>query len=264
MLVMVRWNLGWNSRVASPWTVISAAVASTAVLSVVPVNAATETAYSFDFQSILYGHCRAITAKDRGRLEWATITLLVGPPDHNQLLIVNPNNQCYRKQSIESFLREKWRYRLIKRVDDLKLVKKGERVSGIECDKYTYKIRDSRFELWATKKIEATKGLEQAMCSFLAAPSGCGLPVKVNMFRKGKISRNRDGAYAWVKGDQEHKLSWLTVSKLAKVQRDSRDFVLPKDYKLATDDFSLWWSKDGTARASDIDELFTADEKKKR
>lgn len=259
---MVRSILGRNNRVVSVSAVISVMVASTTALSL-PVNAAMETAYSFDFQSTLYGHCRAITAKDRGRLEWATITLLVGPPDHNQLLILNPNNQCYRKQTIESFLREKWRYRLINKVDDLKLVKKGEKVSGIECDRYTYKIRDSRFELWATKKIEATKGLEHAMCSFLAAPSGCGLPVKVNMYRKGKMARNRDGTYAWVNGDQEHKVSWLSVSKLTKVHRDSKDFILPKDYKLALDDFSLWWSKDGTAKSTDIDELFTADEKPK-
>lgn len=226
-----------------------------------PAYAATETAYCFDFQSALYGHCRAIAIKDRARLEWATIKLLVGPPDHMQLLIVNPNNQCYRKQTIETFLQEKWRYRPIKKVDALKRVATNQMISGIACDKYTYKISDANFELWATKKIPATKGLEEAMCSFLAAPSGCGLPVKVNMYRKGRVTRGKDGAYAFVKGDEEHKVNWLVVLKLAKVQRDYSDFVLPKDYKLAQDDFSLWWSKDGTAKASDIDELFTADEK---
>lgn len=233
-----------------------------AAFSFAPVSASTETAYCFEFRSALYGQCRAYAIKDRARLEWATIKLLVGPPDHSKLLIVNPNNNCFRKQSIAEFLSDKWHYRVITKFDDLKRVGSNQIVKGIVCDRYTYKINDSGFEMWATRKIDATPQLEKAMCTFLAAPSGCGLPVKVLARRKAKAIRNRDGTYSIVKGTEDLTVNWLVVDKLEKVKRDSQDFILPKNYKQAHDDLSLWWSKDGTAKSSDIEDLFTAGEKK--
>lgn len=50
---------------------------------------------------------------------------------------------------------------------------------------------------------------------------------------------------------------WLVVRSITKSRLKEKDLKLSPDYKLTNEDFALWFSKDGSLNANDLEEFYT-------
>lgn len=49
---------------------------------------------------------------------------------------------------------------------------------------------------------------------------------------------------------------WLVVRSIKKSPLTEKDLKLLKEYKMTNEDFALWFSKDGTLKANDLEEFY--------
>lgn len=214
----------------------------------------------FSFRSHIYGPCRAHLSKDRARFEWGMIIFLLTPPDYNQLYIVNPSNKCYKKQPMIEFLKERWGE--WKHNPKIEKVKKIAEFTGhdLQCKRYSCITDGIECEFSTTEALGVKPQLADACCRFVGLPPGYGIPISATKLYSPKqiLQAGHHAVPSRLKPVRGKMVNpWLVVRSITKSRLKEKDLKLSPDYKLTNEDFALWFSKDGSLNANDLEEFYT-------
>lgn len=188
------------------------------------------------------------------------IIFLLAPPDYTQLYIVNPGNKCYRKQPMMEFLAQRWPN--WKHNPKIKNVKKIAEFTGheLQCNRYSCTTDGIECEFSTTQALGVNPELASACCRFVGLPPGYGIPISATkLYSPQQVLQSGHHAVPSklkpVRGKMVN--PWLVVRSVAKSPLHEKDLKLSSVYKLAQEDFSLWFSKDGSLKANDLEEFYT-------
>lgn len=230
-----------------------------------PACAAQTEAWEIDFVSAIYGKCRATVTQKCARFDWGAFVMLLNPPDYSTLYLVNPTSKLFRREALSKFMLQKWERQL---VDGhvARLKKTGvSTLENLKCDNYSCEVFGEETEFQVTKQMDPDPGLAAACCRLLEIPPGYGIPVGCQRHRtevrKMWLPESGTRSARLVRKDQKLRanLQWLRLVSLREKKMDANLLLMPKDYRLASDDFSLWFSKSGKAGQDDIADFFMSD-----